>query len=100
MVNWILIIIGLFILAVLYIKFEHAGKRIKFIILALFLFFLLASATIVISSAGVKLNSMDGILKAAGTYFSWLYHATLGLWNAGGEISKTVGNAIKLNATG
>jgi hypothetical protein len=99
MVNWVLILIGVFIAAILYIKFEHTGKRIKLIVVVLFLAFLYISGSVVLAKAGVKLNSIEGFGKAVTLYFSWLGTAGTNLWNSGGDIAKTVGNAINMNST-
>jgi hypothetical protein len=99
MVNWVLILIGVFIVAILYIKFEHTGKRIKLVLIVLFIAFLYISGSVVLSKAGVKLNSVDGFGKAVTLYFSWLASASSNLWNSGGDIAKTVGNAIGTNST-
>lgn len=99
MVSWILVIIALFIIAILYIKFEHAGKRFKWLLIILFFVFIFISGSVILSQANIKLNSFDGVLKATTLYFSWLANTATNLWNSGSDIAKIVGNAIKTNVT-
>jgi hypothetical protein len=99
MVNWILIALVVLIIAIIFIKFEHHAKRIKLIVLVLFLAFLYISASSVVHKNDIKLNSIQGWGQAVTLYFSWLGNAATNIWNAGGEVKSTVGNAIKSNTS-
>lgn len=99
MVNWILVILVVFLILFIFLKVEHAGKRVKFIFLILFIAFLYFSVTSVLHSTQVKLNSVEGVTKVTTMYFSWLTNAATNVWHAAGDSVKTVGNAIKMNST-
>ena len=98
MVSWIIIVLLVLVLAIVFIKFEHHAKRIKMIFLILFIAFLYFSASSVLHNADVKLNSVEGWMKAGSVYFSWLGDLGTGIWHAGGEVKSLVGNTIKSNS--
>lgn len=99
MVSWILIVICFLILAIVFIKFEHHTKRIKLVILLLFIFFVYFSASSIIKSSGIELNSVKGWIDVGGLYFSWLGNIGTNIWNSGAEFKTIVGNVIKVNAS-
>ena len=95
------IFIALFvIIAFMVIRVEHVGKRIKlviFVILALLLYFSVAS---LFTSNRVDLSSPGGIIGAVYLYFGWMGKILATLWDGGKETVRMVGRAISFNMSG
>jgi len=98
MINW-LVIVAFVIMGLLIIKISHAEKKMKLIIVAVILIFIYISATAVLSTNNIKLNSLDGVGKAISIYFSWLGGMATNLWHVSGQVIKTIGDAVKINSS-
>lgn len=99
MVNWIFVLVGVFLLVIIFMKVEHGGKKLKLILLLLFVAFIYFSASSVLNKNGLEIDSFAGFGKAVSLYFSWLGNVGSNLWHAGGDIRHAVGNAVKTNSS-
>jgi hypothetical protein len=84
----ILAIIGLVIIGLLFIRIKHFGKKIRLIILAALLVFLIISVNSTIRSGDTKLDSFGGYLNMVSSYLGWLV-------DFGKDSIKFTGNIIK-----
>ena len=94
------LIIAILILGVLiFLKIEHHGRTVIFVIILLAIIFLYFSATSVISSEEFDLSSPKEIVRAAGMYFSWLWNSVSGLWEIGEDTTGRVVETINFTDT-
>lgn len=99
MLSWIIIAV-LVVLALLILRIEHTGRRVKVFVLIIIVALLYLSVMTLFSSDAVDLNSPRGIVNAIYLYFGWMGKVISNLWDIGKETANTVGNVIKLNMTG
>lgn len=98
MINWILIIVALFILLAFF-RVEHTGRRIKVIALILVLTLIYFSVSMVISQNKVDLKSPNGIFKGLYLYAGWLGEIALKMWDVGRQTVGMTANVIKGNSS-
>ena len=96
--HWI-IMVGLVILALLFLKAEESTKIVKILIVIFLGFVVYLSITGLFMSNKVDLNSPRGIFNAVYVYFGWLGQTTSTLWDIGTDTASMVGNAIKVNSS-
>ena len=97
MINWVIIGIVFLFLALLYLKFEHQGRRIKLVLIIILAAILLLSLMSVFSSKNVDLSSPGGIIKAGYFYIGWVGHTISSLWEVGVETTGKVIKAVDMN---
>jgi hypothetical protein len=96
--QWVIIIV-LIVFALVFLKFDHHARKIKFIVLILIAFLLYISISGVFSTRNVNLDSPRGIINGVYVYFGWLGNTIGNLWDIGVNTARTVGNAVKINSS-
>ena len=89
----------LIVLAFFFFKFEHQGRRVKFIAILIIAILLYFSIISVLGSSGIDLKSPKGIVNAVYMYVGWMGKTVTGLWDVGKSTVSLVGNVIKGNQT-
>ena len=92
---WWLIIIGFFLIAILFLKFEHNIKKWKLILLLIVLIFLFFSIKSIVENNNTDIKSPGGIMNTIYIYFGWLGDKGLQVLNFGEIAINTIGNSIK-----
>ena len=96
MITWI--ILGIFVLiALVYIKLSHQGKRVKLIVLVLLGILFYFSLLAFFSSEDVQLTSPQGIAKATTGFFVRIGETAGELWEIGKVTGKAVVKVIDFN---
>jgi hypothetical protein len=99
MVNWVIIGLVVLVLVIIWIKIDHKAKRIKMILVLLFIVFIYLSVSSVVHRNNIDLSSPGGWYDTGALYLSWLSNIGTGMWNAGGDFKNIIGNVIKTNST-
>ncbi len=96
-----LVIIGIFVvLLFVFLRMDHAGRKIKVIGLILVGLLLYFSIMNLFASKEVNLASPKGIVKAVYLYFGWIGKTLGNLWDVGVETTGKVIGAVSFNNTG
>ena len=94
--QWI-IMIGVILVALFFLKAEPSTKLVKISIIVLIGFIIYLAISGLFMPNNINLNSPRSILKSAYLYFIWIGHTSTTLWGVGTSTVKMVGNAIKTN---
>ena len=86
--NFILIIMGLLVVAVLYVKFGHARTQWFYKFLGVVIFLFVGSIAYVWLKSHISLSSYEGFLSLGKTYFSWLGSLAGNMGSITGEVVK------------
>jgi hypothetical protein len=97
--NEIIWVIALFLILLVLVKVEHAGKRVKLILLILIGAFLFFSMSSVLEKNSLEIDSVKNFGKAVSVYFSWLGNAAHQVWGIGNSIKDGIQDAVKSNQT-
>jgi len=94
-----IIIVGIVLIGLLFIKISHAEKKIKLIVIALIFLFVVASASAVLKNNQININSLSGISQATSIYLGWLGNLGKSAFEIGEGTIRLTANAIKGNIT-
>lgn len=89
------IVVILLVLLVLFFKFKHNGKMLKFLGVVIVIGLLYFSIMGVLRSNEVRLDSPRNFFSAVYLYFSWLGRTAADLWDIGTETFRMTGNVVR-----